>query len=250
MRKILIILTLAAGLIADCALAQGSATSDPAAIASSLDRARFSEYGNKTDQLFGLQAIRKLLGPFPALCNKDGGSIRLGQSVGYIPGGRAHDGKSVPGISGASTIDCIQGDMPLWRISIGVSDGGFRSDSFLDKTFGVTYFGYLRTRYEPGRQIEEATKKDEQERMSAERQRQEFREARERCILNRTSKVKDFRDGIKTGDIVMAKSTRGLAVEVKRPLVFIQYDSSNPLNANRQFEWISIESVEPDIPHC
>lgn len=237
-------------LLAGCASNPESIMSNPETIAQSLNGRKFAEHGNSTDNLFGLQAVRRLLRPFPVLCKSDGGSIKLGNNVPYISGGRAQDGKFISGIGGAGSVDCMQGETLLWRVTIGVYDGGFRSDPFLDKISGVTYFGYLRVRYETGSQVQENARKQEQDRIASEQRRQNAQESRERCMAMRTTSVKSFRDVIKNGDVVRVKLMRGLVVEVKRPLVLIQYDSSNAVTNNRQSEWIPIESVEPDIPHC
>jgi hypothetical protein len=259
-------LLICAAFVAGCATTQVTLQDAPQQVA-----AQATAYPNVVDwtdassTLFGFPRIEKALAPLAKRCELTGVTPRIErETFVFKPTSNTDTGKAVPGPRHA-----IQYTLPA-RLLCMAPDGQPASDSWaFEFSYKHQYKWFMagenklmdiwiKPSFVSGEELakraeskriaaEYAKLRKEQLNAAAQAQERDMAEYVQRKNAERQARTPAFRQNVKAGDRMRLASggseSTGLVVEVKRPLVLVQFDRMTVNNESKR--WIKIEDIEP-----
>ena len=190
---------------------------------------------------YGLDGLAYALQPLTHKCRLQQGQPVTGRKRDVIFQDRRKELRPIT-LKLTEIVACYQGATALWGANIELIDPEYLIAKSIGS--GVNYYAKVKTTFIPGSVVTANRERAEQERIAAEVAGKAQAEARQaqlaQCRLRREEQTKI----VQANPAVGMRVALGLIVEVKPPLVLLQYDEHGQMLRGRQQEWVPASTLK------
>ena len=190
---------------------------------------------------YGLDGLAYALQPLTHKCRQQGGQPVAGRKRDVIFLDRRKELRPIT-LGMTEIVVCTQGATALWGANIELIDPEYLVAKSIGS--GTNYYAKVKTTFVPGTVVSVNRERAEQERIATEAAARSLAEARlaqlAQCQLRREEQTKV----VQARPTVGTRVALGLIVEVKPPLVLVQYDEHGQMLRGRQQEWVPASTLK------
>ena len=192
---------------------------------------------------FGLDGLAYALSPLIQKCHQQQAVILTGRKRQVTFQDRRKASRPVM-LALAENVICSQGSTPLWGANVEIIEPEFLVAQSIGN--GINYYGKVRTTFVRAETIIENLQTAERNQIAAATLKKQYAENQlvrlEQCRLRQEESSKNVQANPKIG----MRVAYGLIVEVKHPLVLVQYDERGQALRGRQQEWVPVSKLTAD----
>lgn len=197
---------------------------------------------------YGLDGLAYALQPLTHKCRQQQGQPVTGRKRNVIFQDRRKELRPIT-LGLTETVACYQGATALWAANIELIDPEYLVAKSIGT--GINYYAKVKTTFVPGAVVNANRERAEQERIAAEASSKTQAEARQAQLAQCRLRREEQSRAIQTRPTVGMRVALGLIVEVKPPLVLLQYDEHGQMLRGRQQEWVpasTLKAVDDCLP--